>query len=943
MKKILFLLLSISVCSQLGHAQTLRYLNKVHKPIAEYYYHPANNNLEIGGITYNNGFSLSHSPSNDTHGWVEFSLKGKYKTLTFICGSADYWDHVGILAIRGDGRKLFETKVRGISTPERISVDITGVDILRFETLYDDVEIGVAEPLLWTASETPKETGTLTKATGKPIMLVRDLLPFYLTVFHNCIYKGNAPANTNLFKKFIEPVKVNGITYDYGISMTANMQLIGSDERRTFFNIGKKYQTLEFIAGSQDSDDGVKGVAWLTVRGDGKILLEEEIKQGELAKKFTLDVSGVHMLSFDSQQEERSSELAAVNIMLYPAGHNIEETTPEGSTLEASDKLKALPNVCKLISNIPPYAVGGGISREDMVYDGKSDFITFSMGGIKYNEGLVMKSSTHIFDDNTHCKAFFDLGKQFDYISFTTGWISKCGVLKNDILRVYADDQLVYETRLIATMPNEHHVVKINKCQKLMFEEVGMSTMSPPVWGVADIVVYRGEPVENNLFEHPTPECPSEIDLIDLGAPYIHYLSGSSSGGFVDGTSKKNYFTRYDNSKIYKGFVLQTSTHFSLEDGVLSGSDAVGASTVGAAAVGAAFVPIGVSVGGTVVGSTLMGVAGLMMLAAGGEAVENSCAAFNTYRQYNSVTFTVECLRTEGDMQLLGPDTWQPDISERKEKLLIGADHIVMAELAVFEGMKPQTVTVPINGCEQLMFWLANTKGTSAAYVFHDIKISKQKCELAIPEDMRPANAVVTTPGWTELTIPEGWECPRSTGVKAFDSYMVGVRNLYWKAQDLIKKGKPVYNIHTYYLETEAKQICKAVKLISEDGSDNRIPYTHKDYMYIIDNLREMKETCVELTIMQVNAATSLVEMGFAAVAYGKHLKEANKLFKHLKVVIDDMYKYAIENEAVLHDVITHAIDIDGRTSTERTIFTPLIKGEKVPEGAKAKVRNFSE
>lgn len=64
-------------------------------------------------------------------------------------------------------------------------------------------------------------------------------------------------------------------------------------------------------------------------------------------------------------------------------------------------------------------------------------------------------------------------------------------------------------------------------------------------------------------------------------------------------------------------------------------------------ALEAAFVPVGVAAGGAVVGSTLMGVAGLMMLAAGGEAVENSCAAFNTYGEYNRVTFTVECLRKE--------------------------------------------------------------------------------------------------------------------------------------------------------------------------------------------------------------------------------------------------------------------------------------------------------
>ena len=103
--------------------------------------------------------------------------------------------------------------------------------------------------------------------------------------------------------------------------------------------------------------------------------------------------------------------------------------------------------------------------------------------------------------------------------------------------------------------------------------------------------------------------------------------------------------------------------------------------------------------------------AAFLMLAAGGEALENSCAAFNTYGEYNSVTFTVACCHP-----YIRPD-------EYKETLLIAADHKVVAQLTVYETMEPQTVTVPINGCQQLMFWLANTDNWSGQYIFYDIKI----------------------------------------------------------------------------------------------------------------------------------------------------------------------------------------------------------------------------
>ena len=70
---------------------------------------------------------------------------------------------------------------------------------------------------------------------------------------------------------------------------------------------------------------------------------------------------------------------------------------------------------------------------------------------------------------------------------------------------------------------------------------------------------------------------------------------------------------------------------------------------------------------------------------------------------------------------------------------------------------------------------------------------------------------------------------------------------------------------------------------------------------------------------------------------------EANKLFKQLKAAVDEMYECTLENEAYLKKLISTPIDIDGRQTTERTLFSPLLSGEKVPEGPKSKVRNFAE
>ena len=247
------------------------------------------------------------------------------------------------------------------------------------------------------------------------------------------------------------------------------------------------------------------------------------------------------------------------------------------------------------------------------------------------------------------------------------------------------------------------------------------------------------------------------------------------------------------------------------------------------------------------------------------------------------------------------------------------------------------------------MFWLSNTGGTSAAYVFHDIKVSKKKTELVVPEDMRPALTVVTEPVWPDVTLTDVWERPNRTGVKAVDDYIRGFISLYDEVQSALKKRAPGYSIYTYYLETEAGQICKAVKLFTKgetvaSGEDGwRIPYTLEQYKYDFDALKSMKEDVTDLMLQLPSANVSLVELGLGAIAYGKIIKATNKMLPKLKKVIDEMYRCTRENEAYLVTLLISAVDVDGRVSTERTIFAPLLPGETPPAGETAMVRNFSE
>lgn len=648
--------------------------------------------------------------------FITFNIGGGYDRLTFRMGH--YYrcsEKTGIVTVRADGKKILDEKVRGYEAPRSYSLDVSGVNEITFEVTAGYIDVMVADAILWKKGETPVEVYAKPQPRTAPMELVKELKPYYMTSFMDTITDCSDSQ-----------IKINQRVYEYGLRGNMDMALIGTNKGNAYFHLRKEFSKLRFITGCHDDVTGRSGAGWVTVKADGKIIKEIDIREGDIAKQVVLDITGCEILSFHTEQYEGNSDAEIAQIMVYPNGYAVTDYGAEMGIAPPDPRLKELPDVCKLISNIRPYQVVGVIEKQ--IYDGASDYLTFSMGGYKFSEGIILYEKASFLNDNLSASATFDLGNEFDYISFTAGYVGKSWNMNNDELMVFADNELVFTTPLVATYPNRHFTIPIKKCRILRFANRGCGRLDVAAFGVGDIVVYRGEPVENNLFARTVPECPYEIDLIDLGLPYIHYVSTKEDDReetICDGTTMKRYF-EIDGQRIYKGFILQTSTHFSLDFGVL-GDDgsATAAGLVGATAVGASFVASGVAVGGVAVGTTLAPLGAMLMLAAGGEAVENSLAAFNTYGEYNSVTFKVACLPMASVK------------SKEPEHLMIGADHNVMANIALYETMEPTEFTVPIDKCEQLIFWLSNTRGTSAQYLIYDIVVSKEKRLLKIPERSR--------------------------------------------------------------------------------------------------------------------------------------------------------------------------------------------------------------
>lgn len=899
------------------------------EPVGSKYYYRADkmsDNLEMGGLTYTKGVALGAKDGN----FVEWNIGGKYKTLSFILGSSPWHNPAhekGILVITGDGRRIMDRIITTYESPQWFTIDVTGVKVLKFYLPNSDADVGLADAALWTANQKPYCTSARALVKGdKPIMLCRDLMPYRINT-------GHTICSTNM--KFVDPedrlgyiakkqqIRISGERFDNGIDANAGMSLIGHPEARSFFNIDGKYSKMTLTVGPQDSDDGTLDRGWFVIKSNDKILYEKEIIEGELATELCLDITDSRYLEFTTQQASGSLRIGIANCMLYPKGYSLPAdvaSRPKERTIGATSYLKSLPDMCKLITNIPPFAIGGGMSREKALFTDTSQYVTFSMGGVKYSEGVVLQSSTHFFNNNTGAHVLFHLGGEFDNVSFTTGWVGKCGVLKNDWLTVYADDEVVLQVPLRATDPNRHYVVPIKKCKVLKFEKYGMASMDHPAFGLGDMVVYRGEAKPNDLFVHPMPECPEEIDLIDLNKPYIHYVSSAMDvKRLFDGTSQREFFSMPGGERIYKGFLLKTSVHFDLEMGPTSEPSA----GIIAPALGASFMM------GTVGGATISAVApfgALIALAAGGTAHESSCAAFNTWGEYNTLTFTVACRLPHNTIDTI--DTKQDPI----EILKIGTDGEVVAQFEIHDKMKPTTYTVPINGCQQLMFWLECGGSNSGQFILYDLKVSKSsKTTIEIPNikdrDTRPVVLAPADPYNFDYTrcLPEKveWDTPSYYGSSSINAYYKLLKQTFRQFDELIDNLQQTkYQTVSRYVKANDGETFRSITIQSALGEKYSFLSLVSRNKQIIESLQSTKTSIASLKVSYGAALASILQVEPKLMKQCRtDLKESLTWIKKYDEQFDI---FATEKQAeidLIGQLIDSAYDLDGIGSSEQEVF----------------------
>lgn len=701
------------------------YVNK-HTPVAKsgkiegiYKYEDENaKSFTIGGHEYHGGIVLQTLVGPTEYPDVEFPLYGQYDYFSFVLGG-DYADknwgyqfamdgaYPTIVGQPKDLKLGFQIIIDGVLKEEfvlscydvakRFTYDVKGAQTFEIKAVVGDdgFMIPMMEITVWNGE--PHETGYVPEPAGAtPVKLVRDLKPYLIPSNSPVEYYPNAASDERNY------INMGTVKFEDSIATQISMELVNDTEKSIFFDLEGKYNYLTFTAGAADRTTSYdEGAAWLMVYADGKAIFEEVISTHDLYKQFTLDVTGCRQLKFAWLIKEGNENFGNAVGGVYGIGDAYVSTTEESLNAVAYASRQYPEGPVKMISGLGAFGILSNVEGQ-AVFDGSTQFKSFSMGGEKYNEGIMLHSM-HTMLMSKPASASFNLGGNYKAISFVVGHISNSNVYENDQIEIYADGELIKTIDVVCHMLPQEYVIDVTGCKHLEFisGKQTNSLMERPVFGLANLIAYPNGYAETDLFPERKPDdYGSSCDLIDTFGFYDVYNSHLSKqigtvgaeDGYYDGTTDKNTFTVGD--KTYnKGILLKTNIHMELDMAGVAGAGVIGTMMTG----------WGLSI---------------LALAGSGEAHESALAMANIKNSgYTSVTFTVAMQQDNSDM-----------ITQDQTTLMIGADDKCVFETTVYKDMPPTEFTVELGeDCERLLFWLdcSLEDNGSHTYAIYNITLNK--------------------------------------------------------------------------------------------------------------------------------------------------------------------------------------------------------------------------
>ena len=674
--------------------------------------------LWMGGYPYHGGFEFRGSTFGENKAVVDLPLDGQYENISFVIGGkcgkiTEQTDKDGNVTYPYDASQYncSPPTLYGYAKEEKVGLQFWVDDKMVEEVIFSNYQVPVrytfnvsgaqkftfkqvaAEPLVIPVLELTvwegeaHETGHITSPAGsEPVQLIKDLKPYQIPATSSAVYYPNITPSSE-GRNYIE---MSGTRYENVIATYISQGLMTDDEEDIYFNLEGKYNYLTFTAGVADrTSNNSDGSAWLTVFADGKIIHEEVYSSHELPRTTTVNIEGCHQLKFAWLTDEGNLEYGDSTGNFFGIADAYVATTKEALDNITGSSQNFPDRPVKMVSELGAFGISSSV--EQAVFDGSSSLATFSMGGVKYNEGIILIASNSMLETRPACVSF-NLGGKYDTISFVAGHIANSDVYKNDQIEIYADGVLIKTIDVDCTMLPEEYVVDVTGCQHLEFIS-GKATNGSwyrPALGIVNLIAYPDGYVETDLFPERSPaDYGKSCDLIETFGFYDVHSGGRTEtdiggvdveDGYYDGSTQKNYFTIGDR-KINSGVLLRTSVHLSLDTDMIH--DAIFFT-------------------------------GLVVLA-GEEAHESAFALANIKDSgYTSVTFTV---------------AMQKDTGYEDETILkIGADDECVKEITLSKDMEPTTYTVELGeDCGRLLFFLECTVEDDAShtYAIYDIKLNK--------------------------------------------------------------------------------------------------------------------------------------------------------------------------------------------------------------------------
>lgn len=336
---------------------------------------------------------------------------------------------------------------------------------------------------------------------------------------------------------------------------------IGGAYEKLSFVVGpggkSPYQDMSFGGGEPNSASDNANVIF-TVRGNGRILVDEVVWCHDTPKEYVVDVTGVDELRFELPRGEQG--LCFGEVRLWKPGQSV---TP------AANPVSYPSGKVVLGKQIKPYFIksSGWVSfiTEDK-WDRSYKEPSISINRCEFKNGLQFTANQALAGNNT-AWAYFWLQRKYDKLSFIIGPRDNQSSNATGWLTVKGDGKILYERLVKQDELAEQVVLNIRGVNQLSFESIdqGSDFLGGLTFGVVDITAYpagdSSVPVAGvaNLSKGRLSKLADATPLASTIKPYSVRGVGSYNNTYFAGEST-HYTFSMGGEKFYEGFILTTGT-----------------------------------------------------------------------------------------------------------------------------------------------------------------------------------------------------------------------------------------------------------------------------------------------------------------------------------------------------------------------------------------------